>query len=237
MNGASWALAEGDAFRLARSAPYAQEWQLTNTLVAAEDAVLLAPVTPRTIIGAGRTYPAPGVDLPDAPRLFAKLPSSIIGPGQQVRANPAFQSVMAEGELVLVIGRTLQGASLEEAEKSIFGVTAGNDITGLPVEMDRLLQIKAADTFAPVGPCIATGLDINALDISISVNGQVAANGNSRDHASGFGALLSEISRYFTLQPGDIVFTGSPAIVPEVLPTDIVDIHIAGIGTLSNMIA
>ncbi|MEO0411562.1 MAG: fumarylacetoacetate hydrolase family protein [Pseudomonadota bacterium] len=232
--GAAWAVSAADGFRLGRGCPYQPDWQLSDTVIAAAEAALLPPVVPKTIIGAGRSYPAPGVEVPDIPPVFAKLPASIIGPGQNVRARPVFQSVMAEGELVLVMGKTLRDASRQDAENAIFGVSAGNDVTGLPIDMERLLQIKAADGFGPVGPCIATGLDINTLDISIAVNGERIASGNTRDHAYGFGGLLSYISQYFTLEPGDIVFTGSPAIAPEVVPSDTMTVEVTGVGRLEN---
>jgi 2-keto-4-pentenoate hydratase/2-oxohepta-3-ene-1,7-dioic acid hydratase in catechol pathway len=235
--GGVWAQEEGDQLRLGFGNPYDDDWALSETLIGSQGVTYLPPATPRAIIGVGRSYPAPGQDIPNQPILFAKLPCAICGHKDVVTLASMFTSVMAEGELVLVLGKPLKNASAKEAQAAIFGVTIGNDITGLPVDMDRILNIKAADGFAPIGPSLVTGLNIDDLEISVAVNGTVAAQGSTRNHGYGFAHLLSSISRYFTLMPGDLIFTGSPSIVPEVMPGDRVDITIPEIGCLSNQIS
>lgn len=212
---------------------------------------LLAPIDPSQVSkvigiaintrGAGRTGPVPH------PRYFAKLPSSIRGPGEAVELPQEAGNLNYEGELVLVIGR--QGRHIPESEALdyVFGVTVGNDFSentwyGERAGVDeptRLLS-KGVDSWAPIGPSIVTGIDYLDLGVEVRLNGEVVQQGRTADLANGVPNLISYISRYVTLEPGDLIFTGTVGRVEGARRVmqdgDVVEVEIEGLGTLSNPI-
>lgn len=210
---------------------------------------LLAPIDPdavQKVFGVAINTRRPGRTEPVAhPRFFAKMPTSIIGPGDAIEHPPEAGNLDWEGELVLVIGRKARHVPVEEAASYIFGVSVGNDVsentwygerqgTGEPT---RLIS-KASDTFAALGPVIATGLDYNDLDVTIRHNGQVVVQGNTGMMLNPPALLVSYLSRYFTLKPGDLIYTGTypslPGVDNTIHPRDVVEVEIEGIGLLRN---
>ncbi|MCP5113100.1 MAG: fumarylacetoacetate hydrolase family protein, partial [bacterium] len=146
-----------------------------------------------------------------------------------------------EGELVLVIGKNLQNASTEEARAGIFGITCGNDVSERDWQngSDKDLQwwrAKGADTFAPMGPAIAKGIDYSKLLLQTRLNGEVVQKQFSSDLVFGPEAIVSWVSKHVTLWAGDVIFTGTPGSTKPMKPGDVVEIEIEGVGVLRNTV-
>ncbi len=144
-----------------------------------------------------------------------------------------------EGELVLIIGKRIRNASLEEARAAIFGCTCGNDVTERDWQRgpDKDLQwwrAKGTDTFGPLGPVIVTGLDYGNVRVCTRLNGKVVQDQSTADLIFDCPTVVSFISRYVTLEPGDVIYTGTPGITHKMGPGDTVEVEIEGIGVLRN---
>jgi 2-keto-4-pentenoate hydratase/2-oxohepta-3-ene-1,7-dioic acid hydratase in catechol pathway len=148
------------------------------------------------------------------------------------------ESLHYEGELVVVIGKKAKNVSVVDAPKHIFGVTAGNDVSERTWQRADLqwFRAKASDTFGPVGPAIVQGLPYGDLMIQTRVNGEVRQKESSKDLLYNVDEIVSYISRYVTLLPGDIIFTGTPGSTQAMKPGDVVEVEIEGIGVLRNKV-
>lgn len=201
---------------------------------------LLAPVTPGKVIAVGLNYLTHLGERPSAtyPGLFAKLPTSIIGPEADVIYPADATNLHFEGELVVVIGRRAQNVSPADAPRHIFGVTAGNDISERDWQRADLqwFRAKASDTFGPLGPMIVTGLNYGDLLLQTRVNGEVVQSQRTKDLIFDVPTIVSYISRYVTLEPGDVIYTGTPGSTKAMKPGDVVEVEIEGIGVLRNRI-
>lgn len=204
------------------------------------DARLLAPVSPSKIIGVARNYPAHaaemGGDVPAEPKIFLKPPTSVIGPGEAIEIPPRTSRVDHEGELGVVIGKVARRLSEEDALSAVFGYTVVNDVTARDFQKADgvFARAKGFDTFCPVGPAVVTGLDPGALRIHVLVNGAVRQSGATADMHFPVARLIAWISSIMTLLPGDLIATGTPHGVDRLVPGDLVDVEIPGIGRLSN---
>jgi 2-keto-4-pentenoate hydratase/2-oxohepta-3-ene-1,7-dioic acid hydratase in catechol pathway len=202
---------------------------------------ILAPVLPSKIVAVGRNYKdhaaEMGNPLPVEPLLFLKPSTAVVGPRAAIVYPPASSRVDYEGELAVVIRRTARNLA-DDADVSahILGYTCLNDVTARDLqEKDKqFTRAKSFDTFAPMGPCIAAGLDPAALDIKTFLNGRLCQSSNTRHLIFPVPFLVRFISRIMTLLPGDVITTGTPAGVGPMRPGDRVDVQIEGIGTLSN---
>jgi 2-keto-4-pentenoate hydratase/2-oxohepta-3-ene-1,7-dioic acid hydratase in catechol pathway len=197
---------------------------------------------PGKIVCVGRNYREHvqelGHVLPAEPLLFLKPPSAVIGPGEAIllpRLPPQLARVDHEGELVAIIGRPLRHVTPAAALEGVLGYTCGNDVTARDLQNseDQWTRAKGFDTFCPLGPAV---LLIDPADVLITtrVNGDVRQSGRSRDMVVSVGELLAHISRCMTLEPGDAVFTGTPAGVGPLNEGDVVEVEIEGIGVLRN---
>jgi 2-keto-4-pentenoate hydratase/2-oxohepta-3-ene-1,7-dioic acid hydratase in catechol pathway len=204
----------------------------------ARDAVrLLPPTAPRNVIAVGLNYashiasPADG-DVP----LFAKLPASLVGDGGAIRLPPDAGNAHYEGEMVLVIGRRARNVTAAQAGDYIFGVTAGNDVSERSWQSRDLqwLRAKASDTFGPVGPAVATGLDWDDLLVETRVDGEVRQSERTTHLIHGVAKIVAYVSRYVTLEPGDLIFTGTPGRTRALSPGETVSVTVEGVGTLTN---
>ncbi len=202
---------------------------------------LLFPCEPPKVLAVGLNYRSHigNRPAPKRPEIFYKPVSALQNPGDPIIIPPGAQNVHYEGELVLVIGKRLKGASEEEAREGIFGVTCGNDVSERDWQNgpDKDLQwwrAKGADTFGPMGPCIARGLDYGKLLLVTRLNGQVVQKQSTSDLLFGPPAIVSWISRHVTLAPGDVIFTGTPGTTKAMKPGDVVEVEIEGIGVLRN---
>ena len=230
---------EGDIFGEHRSA--GESFPLSQV-------TLLAPVTPGKILAAAVNYPshvtsAKAVldkdEAPSIPQLFLKPSSSVIGPGDTIVLPEGAPRVDAEGEMVAVIGRRCRKVSAEEALAYVFGYTCGNDVSARHWQRDDLQwwRAKGSDTFTPLGPLIATGLNPADMELRTRVNGEEKQSTNTSAQIHSLAKLISFASRVMTLEPGDLVFTGTPGVTPTLGPGDVVEVEIAGIGALRNPVA
>jgi len=197
---------------------------------------------PGKIVCVGRNYGAHVAELgherPPEPLLFLKPPSAVIGPGDPIvlpRLPPQLSRVDYEGELVAIVGRRLRHASPEAALQGVDGYTCGNDVTARDIQNaeDQWTRAKGFDSFCPLGP-EPVRLEPSDLLITTRVNGESRQSARTGDMLVGVGELLSYISRCMTLEPGDAVFTGTPAGVGPLHDGDVVEVEIEGIGVLSN---
>lgn len=205
-----------------------------------EEVKLLAPVTPGKIIGIGRNYREHALEMggepPPWPDIFLKPPSAVIGPGDAIEIPAASSRVEIESELAVVLGKPLRDASLEQAREAVLGYTIVNDVTARDLQRsDRTwTRGKGHDTFAPLGPCIATDLDPATLTIEGYINGERKQFAPTSKMIHNVFEVLVYISRIMTLLPGDVVATGTPQGVSPIVPGDVVEIVIDGIGRLQN---
>ena len=189
-----------------------------------------------------------GLPLPPAPVLFNKFGNALAADGEPVTLNPDYKEYDYEAELVVVIGKPARNVSAEDALDYVFGYTCGNDLSCRDLQFVRGNQwvlSKTFDGFAPIGPCIvpAKEIDPNHLAISSTVNGEVRQNSNTSDMIFSPAQIIADLSRHFTLQPGDLIFTGTPQGVMHgypadqknwLKPGDKVEVTIENIGTLST---
>ena len=203
---------------------------------------LLAPVEPSKIICIGRNYVAhareQNVEVPEVPLLFLKPPSSLIGPGEKILLPPQSSQVEHEGELVVVIGLRGRWIQPEDAQRYILGCTAGNDVTARDLQRKdgQWTRGKGFDTFCPLGPWIETDFtDADAI-VSCHVNGEMRQMASTRDMVFSVKQLVAYISSVMTLEPGDLIFTGTPAGIGPLQDGDQVTVTVEGIGALTNSV-
>lgn len=205
-----------------------------------ESVRLLPPVQPGKIIGIGRNYAAHarehGAEIPEIPLFFLKPPSSVIGPEDPIVLPPQSQQVEHEAELVVVIGRRARWLSPDESLDYVLGYTVGNDVTARDIQrMDgQWTRAKGFDTFCPIGPWIETDFDPSDCLITCHVNGEMRQMSSTRDMIFNVRQLIAFVSSVMTLEPGDLLMTGTPAGVGPLLDGDRVDVTIEGLGILSN---
>ncbi len=204
---------------------------------------LLAPAQPSKILCIGRNYVAHaqehGAEVPKMPLIFMKPPSAIINPGDAIILPPQSQQIEHEAELVVVIGRRGRNVTAEEAQDYIFGYTVGNDVTARDLQQTdgQWTRAKGFDTFCPFGPWIDTGFDASDALVTCKVSGQPRQMASTRDMVFNVNKLIAFISSVMTLEPGDLLFTGTPAGVGPLKPGDVVEVEIEGLGKLSNPVA
>lgn len=202
---------------------------------------LLAPVIPSKIVCIGKNYAdhatEMGGEVPSEPLFFTKPSSSVVGPGEAIRL-PLDRSdeIHHEAELAVVIGALLHRVTSEQAVAGIFGYTAANDVSARDLQRreEQWFAAKGFDSFCPLGPAIASGLDTSDLRIRCTVDGELRQDGTTADLVVGIAEMVSEISQVMTLLPADVVLTGTPAGVGPVHPGETVRVEIDGIGVLEN---
>jgi 2-keto-4-pentenoate hydratase/2-oxohepta-3-ene-1,7-dioic acid hydratase in catechol pathway len=212
----------------------------TGRVVKLPDVRLLAPCEPSKVIAVGLNYTSHLGERPAAayPGLFAKLPTSIVGPDAAIVAPEDALDLHFEGELVVVIGKRAKNVSAADAPQYVFGVTAGNDVSERAWQKNDLqwFRAKASDTFGPMGPAIVTGLNYGDLLLQTRVNGVVLQSQRTKDLIFDVPAIISYVSRFVTLEPGDVIYTGTPGSTKAMKPGDIVEVEIEGIGVLRNKV-
>lgn len=201
---------------------------------------LLPPTDARKVFAVGMNFSSHIASPSSAPPpLFLKLPTSLTGHDTTVTLPADAKNVHFEGELVLVIGKQAKHVSVAAAPEYVFGVTAGNDLTERSWQSSDLqwMRSKASDGFGPVGPAIVTGLDYNNVLLTTRLNGEVVQQENTKNMIHKPAKVISYLSRYFTLEPGDLIFMGTPGRTQALENNDVVSVEIEGVGTLSNRIA
>jgi len=220
--------------------------QPTQTEHRLSDVRLLAPVIPRSkVVAIGRNYRAHaaelGNDVPEEPLMFLKPNTSVVGPGDQVFYPTQSERLDYEGELAVVIGRICRDVPPEQATDVIFGYTIANDVTVRDFVRNFYrppVRAKGWDTLCPLGPYLVEGeiADPHQLELRAYVNGELRQRGNTQQLLRGVPELIEFITGFMTLEPGDILLTGTPRGVSHVYPGDVMRLEIDGIGALENAI-
>jgi len=201
---------------------------------------VLAPVLPSKILCMGRNFrehaQEQGVEVPEVPMLFTKPPSAVIATDEEIVLPPQSHLVEHEAELVAVIGRRGRWIDAEEAGRYIFGYTIGNDVTARDLQQrdGQWTRAKGFDTFAPLGPWIETDLDASDVLITSKVNSELRQMASTKEMVFTVAQIVAFASSVMTLEPGDLIFTGTPAGVGPLNDGDRVEVTIEGIGTLVN---
>jgi len=238
-NSVAYGVLEGETIRELKGDLFATP-EFTGRTMKLEAVRLLAPCQPSKVIAVGLNYKSHLGDREPAPYpgLFAKLPTSIVGPGDAILAPEDAKNLHFEGELVVVIGKRARNVSVAAAPQHVFGVTAGNDVSERDWQKNDLqwFRAKGADTFGPLGPVIVKGLNYGDLLLQTRLNGEVLQSQRTKDLLFDVPNLVSYISRYVTLEPGDVIYTGTPGSTKAMKPGDVVEIEIEGVGVLRNRV-
>jgi len=209
------------------------------------EVTLLAPCEPRTVVCVGKNYAkhvaemGGSVDvLPTEPGIFLKGLNAVTGPGDDIPYPAWTDELHYEGELAVVIARTMRDVAVEDALDHVLGYTIAVDVTARDAQRRDLqwARAKSADGFCPVGPWLETDLDPANLRLQTFVNGERRQDGHTGDLIFPVPEILSYISRFITLEPGDLVLTGTPDGVGPLHPGDLIEVTIDAIGTLSNQV-
>jgi 2-keto-4-pentenoate hydratase/2-oxohepta-3-ene-1,7-dioic acid hydratase in catechol pathway len=237
-----FAIPSEDGFELCDGSPFEGsslvELRRTGVRCPASEATLLPPTEPTKVVGIGANYP----DDPEAARLtqpsvFVMPPSAVVASGEPIVLPPIFSSAVAEGELAVVVGRRARKVSEADALAHVLGYTIANDISGRDPRQDGITPAlrKGSDTFLPLGPFLLLGRG-RSFRIETRVNGVVAQHGDTKDLVFGVARCIAYVSQAMTLEPGDVLVTGTPPPKPTIRPGDSVSVHIAGIGMLTNQV-
>jgi 2-keto-4-pentenoate hydratase/2-oxohepta-3-ene-1,7-dioic acid hydratase in catechol pathway len=207
-----------------------------------EEIELLAPCQPSKIVAVGLNYrdhaQELGMALPEEPLLFLKPPSAVVGPGAAIILPKMSHRVDHEAELGVVMGTKARGVSPEDAKRFILGYTCINDVTARDLQKKdvQFTRSKSFDTFCPVGPWIVTDLDPGDLVIQCQVNGEIRQSSRTSQLIHPVEELVSFISHIMTLEPGDIIATGTPSGIGQLYDGDAVVVIIEGLGELKNRV-
>ncbi len=238
-----FALVEDDTLVVVSGDPLYMAVQPTGERVPLDrdDVRLLAPVIPRSkVVGVGRNYAdharEMGNEVPTTPMIFLKPNTAVIGPDDPIVLPSWSEEVHYEAELAVVIGKVTRDVAPERALERVFGFTVANDVTARDVQRAEQLwtRAKGFDGSCPLGPWIVPGLDVDDLRLTCRVNGETRQDGRTADLVHGVAELVSFISEVFTLLPGDVILTGTPAGVGEVVHGDVVECEVEDIGVLRN---
>ena len=235
-----YGILDNDRIREIDAAPW-NRWRETGTSVIASDVRFLAPVEPRKIVCVGRNYAAHAAELgnevPKDPLIFLKPSTAVVGPGEPIVVPEYSQRVEHEGELGLVVGRRC--SRLRDADDSLsylLGYTCVNDVTARDLQKAdvQFTRAKGFDTFCPVGPHIETELKPADVLVETLVNGELRQSGRTSLMVFSPAFLVLWVSRMMTLEPGDLIATGTPAGVGPLVAGDVVEVRIEGVGVLRN---
>ncbi len=239
--GPVYAQIEGDQLALYSAAPWLGGTP-TGQHIAADGVRSLVPVEPSKIVCLGRNYAAHakelGNDVPSEPLLFLKPPSSLVAPGAAIKLPPMSQRVEHEAEIGVVIGSRVKNATPAQALEAIFGITCVNDVTARDLQRKdvQFTRAKSFDTFCPVGPWIETDVELDTLEVRGHVNGELRQHGHVNQMVFSIATQIAFISHVMTLEPGDLLATGTPEGVGPLLAGDTVEITVTGVGTLRNSV-
>ncbi len=204
-----------------------------------KEVALLLPTDPEKVFAVGMNFASHLASAGDQPPpMFLKLPSSLIGSGEVIHAPDGATNVHFEGELVIVIGKEAKNLSLEQASDAIFGVTVGNDLTERNWQGRDLqwMRGKAADGFGPIAYTITRGVDYENVLLTTRLNGKIVQQENTRNMIHSSSKVVSYLSQYFTLKPGDLIFMGTPGRTKALNDGDVVSVEIDGVGLVENRI-
>jgi 2-keto-4-pentenoate hydratase/2-oxohepta-3-ene-1,7-dioic acid hydratase in catechol pathway len=239
-SGSSYGILDGDTVREIRGDLFGSPTE-TGVTRKLSDVKLLYPCQPTKILAVGLNYKSHlgSRPQPDIPGMFYKPISALQDPDAPIVIPRDATEVHSEGELVVVIGRQVRNASKEEARDAIFGVTCGNDVSERNWQHGEKKDLqwwraKGSDTFAPLGPAILAGADYGNLVLQTRMNGEVVQKQSTSDLIFDCPSIVSWVSAWVTLMPGDVIYTGTPGNTRRMSPGDVVEVEIEGIGTLRN---
>jgi 2-keto-4-pentenoate hydratase/2-oxohepta-3-ene-1,7-dioic acid hydratase in catechol pathway len=203
------------------------------------DIKLLAPVKPGKVFAVGLNYRShAGMSGAGQPEIFYKSPTSVTGPGASIPYPDDASSLHYEGEMVVVIGKTGRFIPVERAMEHVFGVAAGNDVSERSWQSSDLQwwRAKGSDGFGPIGPYVVRGLDPDKLMLETRLNGKTVQREETSGMLHDTAAIISHISQHVTLDPGDVIFTGTPGSTRSMKPGDVLEVELEGVGTLRNRV-
>jgi len=236
-----YGILDEDEFVVLAGDPLFAGFDTTGERVPVGDAVLLAPVIPRSkVVCVGKNYrdhaAEMGGEAPAEPLLFLKPNTAVIGPDDTIVRPRQSSETDYEGELAVVIGAIAKDVAPERAHEVVFGYTVANDVTARDLQRSdgQWARAKGFDTFCPLGPVIETEFDPSSGAISTRLNGEVRQRGDLSDMVHSVADIIAYASAAFTLLPGDVVLTGTPAGVGPFTAGDVIEVEIEGLGTLRN---
>ena len=239
-----YGIVDDDELVVLNGDPMFAGFDTTGERVPLGDAVLLAPVIPRSkIVAVGKNYHDHAAEMggtaPAEPLLFLKPNTSVIGPGETIVRPAISEQVEYEGELAVVIGAVAKEVPVDRAMQVVFGFTCANDVSArdLQVKDGQWTRAKGFDTFCPLGPVIETDLDLADAHIETRVNGEVRQSSSTAHLIHSVARIVAHASEAFTLLPGDVILTGTPAGVGKLEAGDTVEVEVSGIGILRNTVA
>jgi len=218
-------------------------YELTNQRIPLGEAKLLSPVTPGKIVAIGLNYKKHaeevGKALPAEPMMFLVSPTAVIGQEDTIKLARPEHRTEHEGEIAIVIGRTATDVSAEEALDYVLGYTCCNDVSDRDLQKKdvQYTRAKSFATYKPLGPVIATDINPDSTSIQVRVNGEIRQDSNTSDMIFSTTELIAAVSSVMTLEPGDVIITGTPSGVAPIKDGDVVEVEIGGIGTLRNHVA
>jgi 2-keto-4-pentenoate hydratase/2-oxohepta-3-ene-1,7-dioic acid hydratase in catechol pathway len=235
-------LVEGDKIRVITGNIFEQS-HTTETTYDLSAVKLLAPVLPTKVVGVGLNYKsvaiAKGVAFPEAPILFLKPPSGVVGPGEAIVIPDKVKQAAFEVEVAVIIGRKAKDVPAYQALEYVFGYTLANDVTA----KDHMLKGqpwargKSFDTFTPLGPYLVVGVDPENIDLGAVVNGESKQSGNTSDMVFSIKEQIAFISGIMTLEPGDVILTGTPPGAELFSKGDVITLSSSQLGMMENPVA
>jgi 2-keto-4-pentenoate hydratase/2-oxohepta-3-ene-1,7-dioic acid hydratase in catechol pathway len=234
-----YGLVEGDSVTALEGDLFGQ-WKKTETTLPLADVEPLVPTCPSKVLAVAGNYRSHLGDkaAPEHPELFFKVPSCLIADGQSIVLPQGSQRVDYEAELVIVVGRRASNVDKAEALDYVLGITCGNDVSARDWQKNDVQwwRAKGSDTFGPCGPVIVSGIDYNDLELELRVNGQRMQHQNTGDMVHDVADVVSFASRHVTLEPGDLIYTGTPGKTSPLKPGDVVEVELEKVGLLRNSV-
>lgn len=234
-------IVDGDEIVVLSGDPMFAGFDTTDERVPLAQARLLAPVIPRSkVVAVGKNYVDHvaefGGEVPKEPLLFLKPNTAVIGPGDPIVLPRQSHRVDFEGELAIVIGSIARNVAEADVDSVIFGYTIANDVTARDLQKTdgQWARAKGFDTFCPLGPVIETEFVVSENSVSARLNSEVRQSAPFTDMVHSVASIVAYVSEAFTLLPGDVILTGTPAGVGRMVDGDVIEIEVSGIGILSN---
>ena len=234
----SWGMIHDDGIYQLADAPY-NSMDHTGVIVQREDIKLEAPVDPSLVFMTAFNFRSHiSGDPAEFPGLFIIPANSIVGPEDPIVRPAESRNLHYEAEIAIIVGKRAENVSVEDAGDYIFGVTAGNDVSERSWQGGDIQWVRAKGSrgFNAVGPALVQGADYKNTQITGRLNGEVRQEGNSSDLIFGMEEMVSYISKYFTLEPGDMIWSGTMGSTRAMEPGDVYEVELSGIGTLSNTV-
>jgi len=239
-NTVAYGVVNGNQITQISGTPFGK-WSKTDKTYSLKDVKLLVPTQPSKVIAMAGNYKSHLINATIPPKFqipqpFFKAPSCLIAQGEDIVIPPGTEVVHYEAELVIVIGKRAKNVSKEKALEYILGVTCGNDVSARDWQKNDVQwwRAKGSDTFGPCGPVIVSGLDYDNLRLQLRLNGEVKQDQRTKDFIHDISSMVSFTSKFVTLEPGDLIYTGTPGNTSPIKPGDVVEVELEGVGVLKN---